>query len=225
MKTQKDTRQITEEQNGSNKAYNDRWGKPAGRESIRKAIEALKRNGINAELAESKEEAKEKALSLIKEGSEVMTMTSATLDSLGISKEIEESGKYNAIRKKLYSMERDVEGREMKKLGAAPEYAIGSFHALTEDGEIMIASNTGSQLPAYAYGSDKVIFVAGANKIVKDINEGMKRIYEHSLPLESERAKKAYGVKGSSVNKILIINKEIAPERIKVILADESLGF
>ncbi len=212
------------ENNKLQKVINDKWSKLASKDSIKRAIESLKKNGINAEFAENNDGAKKKVLSLIPERSEVMTMTSVTLDAMGIPKEIE-SGKYNSVRKKLNQMEKDIQGREMQKLGAAPEYVIGSVHAVTENGEILAASNTGSQLPAYAYGSDKVIFVIGTQKIVKDIEQGMKRIYEHSLPLESERAKKAYGAQGSAVNKLLIINKEFKPNRIHIIFVNEVLGF
>jgi len=154
-----------------------------------------------------------------------MTMTSVTLDALGISKEINESGNYNPVRDKLYSMNRETQKKEMKTLGSSPEYVIGSVHAVTEDGKIMVVSATGSQLPAYVYGSNNVIFVVGTQKIVENIDQGMKRIYEHTLPLESERAKKAYGVPGSFVSKILIINKEIDPNRINLIFVPEAIGF
>ena len=152
-------------------------------------------------------------------------MTSVTLDKIGISKEINESGNYNSVRKKLMTMDRKTQGKEMQKLGAAPEYAIGSVHAVTEDGKILVASNSGSQLPAYVYSSNNVIFVVGTQKIVKNLNDAFKRIYEYTLPLESERAKKAYGVPGSFVSKILIINREINPGRIKLIFVNEVLGF
>ena len=95
---------------------------------------------------------------------------------------------------------------------------------MTEDGKILVASKTGSQMAAYVYGASHVIFVAGAQKIVKDLDEGIRRIYEHSLPLEEKRAMKAYDV-GSEVNKMLIINKEIQKGRIKMILVNEVLGF
>jgi len=101
---------------------------------------------------------------------------------------------------------------------------VSSVHALTEDGHLIIASNTGSQLSSEAYAGGKVIFVVGTQKIVKDNQEGIKRIYEYCLPLEDERARKAYGM-GSNVSKILIINKEIFPERITVFLVKEKLGF
>lgn len=147
------------------------------------------------------------------------------INKINITHEINESGKYNSIRNKLMSMNRETQGKEMNKLGAFPEYAVGSVHAVSENGEVMIASNSGSQLPAYVYGSEKVIWVVGTHKIVKNIDEGFERIYEHSLPLESERAKKAYGVPGSNVSKLLIINKELIPDRIYLIFVNEVLGF
>lgn len=192
---------------------------------IAKTAEALNENGIQAFVEENGEEAKKKILELIPKDASIMDMTSITLDTLSVSKEIQNSSRYNSIRKKLYSMDRNTQGQEMQRLGAAPDWVIGSVHAVTQDGKVMIASASGSQLPAYAYGAGKVIWVVGAQKIVKDIDEGFKRIYEHSLPLESERAKKAYGVPGSSVNKILIVNKEAKPDRIVMILVKEKLGF
>ncbi len=194
-------------------------------EYLQKTANALKANGIDAYIAENGEDAKNKVLELIPNGAEVMNMTSATLDKIGVSKEIDESGRFVALRKRIYAMDRNTQQREMQKLGSAPDWAVGSVHAVTQDGKVMIASATGSQLPAYAYGAGKVIWVVGKQKLVKDTDEGLKRIYEHSLPLESERARKAYGVPGSSVNKILIINKEVMPGRITIILVNEELGY
>lgn len=203
-----------------------KWNQLADKETINKTIEALKKNGIEARLVENGEAAKRLVLELIPSGSEVMTMTSTTLTTIGLSEEInQQNSKFKPVRDKLYAMDRATQALQMNRLGAAPEYAVGSVHAVTVDGHVLIASNTGSQLPAYAYGALKVIWVVGAQKIVKDTEEGLKRIYEHSLPLESERAKKAYGVSGSSVNKILIINKEVQPDRITLILVNEVLGF
>ena len=201
------------------------WDALPSTSDIQKTMEGLKKNNIEAELVQNEEEAKKRILALIPQGSEVMTMTSVTLDALGIPKELNESGKYNSIRKKLMSMDRKTQGREMQKLGAAPDYAIGSVHAITHDGQILIASNTGSQLPAYASGSAHVIFVVGAQKIVENHEDGMKRLYEHSLPLESERAKKAYGVPSSFISKILTINREVQPGRVHVIFINKVLGF
>ena len=200
------------------------WNKLADNKSIERTVAALKANGIDAFVVNDGEEAREKVLDILPKGAEVMGMSSTTLDTINLSKEISESGKFNSVHKKLMSMNRDTQGSEMRKLGAAPECAVGSVHAVTEDGKVLIASASGSQLPAYAYGSDHVIWVVGTQKIVKNLDEGIKRIYEYTFPLEDERAKKAYGV-GSGVNKILIVNKEKMAGRITMIFVKEKLGF
>ena len=203
-----------------------KWDKLADEKTIKNTVAALKANGIDAQVVENRQEAKRKVLELIPESSEAMTMTSVTLDTIGLSEEINKAdSRFRPLRDKLYAMDRNTQVQEMNRLGAAPEFVVGSVHAVTEDGHVLIASNTGSQLPAYSFGALHVIWVVGAQKIVKNTDEGIKRIYEHSLPLESERAKKAYGVPGSAVNKVLIINKEVQPGRIKLILVKEKLGF
>lgn len=200
------------------------FGKLAADKQIVKTKEALVKNGMEVLVVKNGAEAKEKVLQMISAGAEVMNMASVTVDSIGLAKELNESGKYNSVRSKFATMNKATQGLEMQKLGAAPEWAIGSVHAVTEKGEVVIASNTGSQLPAYAYGSSHVIWVVGAQKIVKNLDQAMKRVYEYVLPLENERAQKAYG-QGSNVSKMLIVNKEIQPYRITIVIVKEKLGF
>jgi len=197
------------------------YDKPASAEIVNKTAEALKKNGFEVIIAKDGADAKAQALKLIPHDAEVMAMTSVTLDTLGIAPEL--NARPNAVRKKLN--DKGVAPREKKRLGAAPGCVIGSVHAVTQDGSVLIASNTGSQLPAYAYGADKVVWVVGTQKIAKDFDDALKRVYEHSLPLESERAKKAYGVPGSFVSKVLVVNKEVAPGRVTIILVPEVLGY
>lgn len=201
------------------------WGKLATEKSIEKAIRSLEANGINAVVVENKEDARRKVLELLPQDAEVMNMSSVTIDSLELPKEINESGNYDSVKNKLEKMDRKTQGLEMQKLGAAPQYAVGSVHAVTEDGKVLIASNTGSQLPAYSYGASQVIWVVGTQKIVANLNEAMTRIYDYVLPLESERVKKAYGMERSNVSKLLIINKETLPNRLILIFVKEELGF
>lgn len=201
------------------------YTQPASQETIAITVAALKANGMEVFVAPNGEEAKRKVLELLPQGASVMTMTSVTLDSIGVTQEINESGRYDAVHQRVLSMDRATQATEIRRLRSAPEWAIGSVHAVTEDGKVIIASQTGSQLPAYAQGAGKVIWVVGTQKIVKDLDEGLKRVYEYSLPLESERAKKAYGSSGSAANKILIINREAQPGRITMILVNEALGF
>jgi hypothetical protein len=200
------------------------WNTPASDEAIEATIAALKENNINAEVVSTEEEAKRKVFELIPEGAEVMNNTSVTLGQTGVEKELLESGRYNPVRKVLTDPNADP--REKKKLGAAAEYALGSVHAVTEDGHLLIASNSGSNLPTYAYGADKVIWVVGTQKIVKNLDEGMKRLYDYTLPLESDRANKAYNkTTGSFVSKLLIINKETIKDRLHLIFIKENIGF
>ena len=202
------------------------WSELASDESIAKTIENLKTSGTNAMVVENGAKAKEKVLEMLPKNAEVMSMSSVTIDTLAIAKEINESGNYDSVKNKLFKMDSKTQGLEMQRIGAAPQYAVGSVHAVTEDGKVIIASNSGSQLPAYSYGAAQVIWVVGTQKIVKDLDEGMKRIYEYVLPLESERANKAYNITtGSNVSKLLIINKEKIEGRLALILVKQKLGF
>lgn len=201
-----------------------KWTEIPSDQVLQKTAEALKKAGIDVQIVQNREDAKNKVLELIPKGSEIMTMTSETLNSMDILSEINESGNYSSVRAKLNSMDRKTQGSEMQRLGAAPEYAVGSVNAVTTDGKVLVASNSGSQLPAYVYGSSHVIWVVGAQKVVKDLDEAWKRLYEHTFPLENERSKKAYGV-GSNVSKVLVLNKEVMSGRITLILVKEVLGF
>jgi L-lactate utilization protein LutC len=204
------------------------WKKLASKESIERTLKALKANGIEASLAANAAEAKQKVLAMLPAGAEVFTMTSITLETTGLAKQINEPGRYDSIRNKLNTMDSKTQERAMRKLCAAPDFAIGSVHAVTEGGTLVIASNTGSQLPSYAYSAGKVIWVIGAQKIVKDVDEGQQRLREYVLGMETMRARKAYGLPeswNSFYSKILLFNREINPGRVHVVLVNEVLGF
>lgn len=201
------------------------WETLANDEIVNQTANALTANGMKTFITQTAEEAKKKFFEILPAGASVMNMTSVTLNALGIAKEITESGKYDSVRNKLMKLDRKTQSREMQKLGAAPDWAVGSIHALTQDGKVIIASRGGSQMPAYVYGAGHVIWVVGTQKIVKNTDEGIKRIYDYCLPLETERVKVAYGMPFSEVNKLLIINKESLPDRITLILVKEKLGY
>jgi len=194
-------------------------------EIIAKTARSLESHGMAVKIAKSGAEAKSLVLGLLPKGAEVMDMTSVTLDTIGLSKEIQDSGNYKSARKISYSLDQVKQAKEIHGLRDIPDWTVGSVHAVTEEGSLMVASQSGSQLAAYSFGSDHLIFVIGAQKIVKNLDEGFKRLYEHCLVLESERARKAYGVPASAINKIFILHEEIRKGRITVILVKEVLGF
>lgn len=202
---------------------NQKFSELADEATINKTIVALEQHGLTVYLAQDRIEAKEKALGLLPAGAEIMNMSSTTLAEIGMDHEILSNPKYKAVRNEFAALSRPDQMMEKQRLGAAPEYAIGSVHVVTEEGEVLIASASGSQLAAYAFGAPHVIWVVGAQKIVKDLAAGQQRLSEYCLPLENERALKVYG-KGSSINKILQINQEV-PGRITMIIVKEKLGF
>jgi hypothetical protein len=188
---------------------------------IENARSALEAHGIHTFVAQHGEEAEKMVFDLLPEGAEVFTTSSKTLEQLGIPAELERSDRYNLMREKLKTVK---DKREQVRLGAAPQYVIGSVHAVTEDGRVMIASNTGSQLGPYSAGAEKVIWVVGTQKIVNDITEGLRRIEEYALPREDERMLREFGTH-SGLNKVLVVNQEKQPGRITLILVKEELGF
>ena len=202
----------------------EEYAKQATDEKIERTSKALEANGIQTLIAENGADAKRLFLELIPEGSEVFLSSSVTLEQLGIVADVDQSGKFDAVRPRMYAMNRETQGREIRKLIAAPDFAAGSVHAVTEDGHVLIASATGSQLGPYASGAGKVIWVVGAQKIVKDLNDGLRRLNEHVVPLEEEHMQQLYKV-GTSVNEMLIVNRATRPGRITMILVKEELGF
>jgi hypothetical protein len=201
-----------------------RFATPAGEDHVQRTATALEGNGMTVLRAASAAEGKRIVLGLIPEGAQVHHGASRTLEMTGITSELEESGRYEALRSRVRSMDRQTQGNEIRRLSAAPDVMLGSVHAVTETGSLLAASMSGSQLAPYVAGARQVILVVGTQKIVSDLEEGLRRINEYAFPLEDARALEAYGIH-SGVNKVLIINREIVPGRITVVLVGEVLGF
>jgi L-lactate utilization protein LutC len=197
--------------------------RPADRAHLERTAAALAARGFKVQVADAAEHARQLVLGAIPEGSEVHIALSETIRELGITEEIDESGRYDSIRGRLSTLDRETDGREMRKLGAAPDYIVGSAHAITDDGQIVVGSGSGSQLGAYAYAGGNVILVVGHQKLVGDLDEGLRRVHEYSLPREYVRMQGA-GFPGSLLAKTLIIHHEPSA-RINVILVPETLGF
>jgi bisphosphoglycerate-independent phosphoglycerate mutase (AlkP superfamily) len=201
-----------------------RFGTLADEARVRRASAGLEANGINVVRVADAAEAREVVLGLIPDGSEVHHGASQSLDVAGITDEIDKSGRYESLRPRIFSMDRQTRADEIRRLSSAPDVMLGSVHAVTETGSLMAASMGGSQLGPYVSGAGRVILVVGTQKIVSNLEEGLRRIEEYAFPLEDARAQAAYGIH-SAVNKVLIINREIAPGRITVVFVDEVLGF
>ena len=205
-------------------APNAEFAELATDEQITRTANALEAHNIHAIIVEDGIEAKRKFFELIPDGAEVFLGASVTLEQLGIKDEVDKSGRFDSLRPRMFAMDRATQGREIRKLGSAPDYAAGSVHAVTEGGQVLIASNTGSQIGPYATGAGKVIWVVGSQKIVKDLEEGFRRIQEYCLPREEVHMQQLYKT-STGVNKVLIVNHEFRPGRITMIIVKEELGF
>src|SRR3981081_3040668 len=212
------------EEGDPDQALTQRWGTRAKDFRVKRTMAALEANGITVLRASDAVEAKRIVLDLIPEATPVHQGASQTRDVLGITFEIEKSGRYAALRPRIWSMDRESESAEIRRLGAAPDVMLGSVHAVTETGSLLAASMSGSQLGPYVSGAGRVILVVGTQKIVSDLEEGLLRINEYAWRLEDARAQAAYGIR-SAVNKVVVINRDITPGRITGVLVDEVLGF
>jgi len=197
-------------------------------ERVQRTVEAINARGIHTELVETKEEALERVKGLIPPGCVVMTGGSVTLQQIGFE-EILISGDHpwRNFKADLLAEKDPVKQSAMRRQGTLAEYFLGSVNALAETGELVFASGSGSQLPAYAYTSRNVIWVAGTQKIAPTLEDAMRRVREYVLPLEDQRQKSLGNKAGSRINRILIIEGEPAYLRrnLTLILVNQVLGF
>jgi acyl-CoA hydrolase len=192
-------------------------------ETLAATTVSLEEHGFSVEVVDDLDAARRAVLARIPNGASVMTNTSVTLDETGIAEAINSGDPYESVRTKLLALDYETERREMKAIGGQPDFALGSVHAVTQEGTLLVASASGSQLGQYAWGADQVIFVVGAQKLVPTVEAARERIFEHSLPLEDARAYAAYGM-NSRVGKILEIRQE-DPGRIHVVIVRKAVGF
>jgi hypothetical protein len=186
-------------------------------------VVALEEHGFSVEVVDDLEAARRAVLARIPAGSSVMTNTSVTLDEAGITAAINGNGTYDSARDKMMALDFATQAQQMKAISGQPDFALGSVHAITRDGTLVIASASGSQFAALAWGAANVILVVGAQKLVPTLVDAHERIYQHSLILEDARAQAAYG-QHSSVGKVLEIHQDM-PGRIHIVLVRQPVGY
>jgi hypothetical protein len=197
---------------------------PAPAERLERTAAALTAHGFSVEILDDVAAARARIKDLIPEGTSVFTGASETLRLSGIEEDINASGRYDAIRPRVLAMDRATEADDIRRLIASPDVEVGSVAAVTETGSLVIASASGSQMPGYAGGAARAIWIVGAQKVVADLSTALRRVEEHCLPLEDARAQVAYGYP-SAVNRLLILNAEFLPGRGTVLLLREAIGF
>ena len=197
---------------------------PAPEERLERAAAALTAHGFSTEVLDDAAAARTRVKDLIPEGASVFTGASETLRLSGIDADINTSGRYDAVKTRSVALDRVRDLDEIWRLISTPDVIVGSVHAVTETGSLVIASASGSQLPGYAGGAARAIWIVGAQKVVPDLDTALRRVEEHCLPLENARAQQVYG-QPSAINHLLILNAESRPGRGTVLLLREAIGF
>lgn len=203
---------------------NQEFKRLASEDQLAQTVQALEARGIRAVVVETGEEAKSHVLELIPDGAEVYNSPSHTLEVIGLEADILQSTRFQPVRARLRALDRATQQREMRHLVASPDVLVGSVQAITQTGQVLIASFSGSQLGPAASGADKIIWVVGMQKLVRTLEDGQRRIQEYCYPLEDVRAHRVYG-QPSAINKLLIVQGEHMPGRITMVLVKQSLGI
>lgn len=190
---------------------------------VEHVAEALRLHNIEAIVVQAAADARDAVLAMIPEGAEVHTGKSKTLEDVGLYAEVVESGRYDAVRPRMMAMDRETQGREIRKLVSAPDFMLGSVAAITADGMLVAASATGSQLAGYASGAGRLILIVGSQKLVPDLDAALTRIRDVVFPWENAQVQARLGV-DTILEKVLLLYGEWRPGRTTVVLVRESVG-
>lgn len=203
-------------------------------ERLNRTIENLKKNNMDAFVVKDEKELIEKIGEIAKQGETVGVGGSMTLFETGVIDYLR-SGKYNFIDRYKEGIT-PKELKEMYRKIFLADTFISSSNAITEDGELYNVDGNGNRVAAMIYGPDKVIIVAGTNKIVKDVDEAIERNKQYAAPANAKRlnrrtpcAKVGYCMNCKSEDRICneytLIKRQGKKGRITVIFLNEKLGY
>ncbi len=200
------------------------FAQPATEALVQAVAERLRERNFEAIIVATGADAKAAVMERIPEGAEIHSGKSKTLEDIGVFAELMGSDRYDFVRKRTSKMDRKTQAREIRKLGAAPDVMLGSVQAVTEAGQLVVASASGSQIGPYASGAGTLILVVGSQKIVPDLDTAIRRITDHVQPYEDARLREQMGM-GTKLTRILILERDYSPGRTTVVLVREPVGF
>ena len=196
---------------------------PASEAQLEALAEKLRARNFEVVIVQDGAEAKAEVLKRIPDGAQVHSGKSKTLEDAGLFKEFMEGDRFDFVRKRTMKLDQRTQRDEIRRLGAAPDVMINSAHAVTEDGQIVVTSASGSQIGPIASGAGQLILVIGSQKIVPDLDTAFRRIREHVFPYEDARLREAIGI-GTKITRTLILDQDFMPGRTTVILVRTRIG-
>jgi hypothetical protein len=200
------------------------YSAPASEAELESLAGKLRDRNFEVLIVDSAADAKAAVMERIPVGAQVHSGKSKTLEDSGIFGELMESDRYDFIRRRTSKMDRRTQGDEIRRLSAAPDIMLGSPQAVTEAGQLVFASASGSQIGPLGSGAGKVILVTGSQKIVPDLDSALRRIREHVMPYEDARLREQMGI-GTKLTRILIIEGDYTPGRTTIVLVRNPLGI
>jgi YkgG family uncharacterized protein len=199
------------------------FSRPASETELEELAARLRERNFEVVIVQSSADVKAAVLERIPEGATVHSGKSKTLEDAGLFKELMESERYDFVRRRTSKLDRTTQGDEIRRLSAAPDFMLGSVQAVTDSGQLVVASASGSQIGPYASGAGKLILVVGSQKIVPDLETALRRINEHVFPYEDARLRETLGV-GTKLTRWLVIEQDYYPGRTTIILVREPAG-
>ena len=203
-------------------------GKLAGRladeTAIQRAVESLTARNMEAIVVENRDKALEALKDLVPPGSEVYSSTSETLDAIGFTEFLHGNPSYKNLHDQIEVEPDPAKQREMRRLASVADYYVGSVQTITETGEILVASASGSQIGAYAYAAKHLVLVAGTQKLCPTLSDAIDRVRGYRLE-KHDQWLAGRGVSPMPIGKLLIMEKEPTAGRVRVVLIKEDLGW
>ncbi|TME05935.1 MAG: hypothetical protein E6I61_12295 [Chloroflexi bacterium] len=196
---------------------------PASEAELEGLAEKLRERNFEVVIVRDGAEAKAEVLKRIPEGAVVHSGKSKTLEDAGLFQELMDNEAYDFVRRRTMKMDRNTQRDEMRKAGAAPDIMLGSAHAVTQAGQLVITSASGSQIGPIASGAGHLILVVGSQKIVPDLDAAFRRIQEYVFPYEDARLREQMGV-GTKITRTLILERDFMPGRTTILLVREPIG-
>ncbi len=196
-------------------------------DSTAKASTALATNGFLPETVNTGADALARIREIIPDGASVMNGASRTLEEIGFIEVLKtHDHPWNNLHDAVLAETDPAKQAVLRKQSVISDVYLGSAHAVTESGEIVVFSASGSQLPHLVFTSNTIILVVSTQKIVSTLDEARRRVAEYVFPLEDARAK-SVGYGGSLIGKELIMHREHPHmnRKVHIIFVNEKLGF
>jgi L-lactate utilization protein LutC len=196
---------------------------PASQAELESLAANLRSRNFEVVIVDTAADAKAAVMERIPEGAQVHSGKSKTLEDAGVFKALMESEKYDFVRKRTLKMDRRTQANEIRKLSSAPDVMLGSVQAVTEVGQLVVTSASGSQIGPYASGAGHLILVIGSQKIVPDLQSAFRRMEEYVFPWEDARLRETLGI-GTMITRTLIIERDYNRGRTTIVLVREPIG-